>query len=500
MDHRANVVVTTSVVDENEEIDAYIPGHEVTIPLETTHLPTPTISEYLYRASQTNGGSILDSGTTSTMFHGLEWFEISPNYKSVNVKIEIGNGEVIVAKAMGDVQIDVQVNGQRFTTVLRGCLYVPDLKSNLVAISKLDKEGHTIVFGEGKAQVKRNNKTLMVGYLKENLYQVNITPTKISEHINLAISGDIWHRRLGHYPQRKLTRLAEHVDGLDKKDVDRHSKCESCVQGKLARIPFPPSSTTAKKALEIVSVDLAGPARVESIKGGKYFLVIVNHFSRFYWVDILKKKSDAFDSITKFVLRYENQLETRLKVIRSDGGGEFAGKKWTKWLESKGIIHEVTAPYTPEQNGKAKRAVRTIKEGARTMLIDSCLKPKYWAAAVRNFVYVRNRMLTQVSKEKTPFELFYGTVPKVDHLRVFGCVAYAQIPSKHRSTWHPKTTKCVMIGRAQDDEEPTKGYLLYDPYKRNMFKCAAVDFWEDQKWNNAPQLRAREDIMVPEVE
>jgi transposase InsO family protein len=392
------------------------------------------------------------------------------------------------------------VNEQRFTTVLRGCLYVPDLKSNLVSISKLDKEGHTIVFGEGKAQVKRNNKTLMVGYLKENLYQVNITPTKISEHVNLAISGDIWHRRLGHYPQRKLTRLAEHVDGLDKRNVDRHSKCESCVQGKLARIPFPPSSTTAKKALEIVSVDLAGPARVESIKGGKYFLVIVDHFSRFYWVEILKKKSDAFDSITKFVLRYENQLETRLKVIRSDGGGEFAGKKWTEWLESKGVIHEVTAPYTPEQNGKAERAVRTIKEGARTMLIDSCLKPKYWAAAVRNFVYVRNRTLTQVSKKKTPFELFYGTVPKVDHLRVFGCVAYAQIPSKHQSTWHPKTTKCVMIGHAQDDEEPTKGYLLYDPYKRNTFKCATVDFWEDQKWNDAPQLRAREDIMVPEVE
>ena len=101
----------------------------------------------------------------------------------------------------------------------------------------------------------------------------------------------------------------------------------------------------------------------------------------------------------------------------------------------------MTIPKTPEQNGVAERLNRTLVEMARSMLLDGKLKLKFWAEAVSTAVYLKNRTPSSALKI-TPYEAWHGSKPKVDHLRVFGCDAFAHIPKDERSKFDSKTRKC----------------------------------------------------------
>lgn len=121
-------------------------------------------------------------------------------------------------------------------------------------------------------------------------------------------------------------------------------------------------------------------------------------------------------------------VEKKVKTLRSDNGGEYTSKKFEAYLKSEGIRHECTIPKTPEQNGVAERLNRTLDESSRSMLLDAKLSQKFWAEAVSTVVYLKNRCPTKAIEGMTPYEAWHGEKPKVDHLRVFGCDAYAHIP------------------------------------------------------------------------
>uniref|UniRef100_A0A1X7U0V5 Integrase catalytic domain-containing protein n=1 Tax=Amphimedon queenslandica TaxID=400682 RepID=A0A1X7U0V5_AMPQE len=100
-----------------------------------------------------------------------------------------------------------------------------------------------------------------------------------------------------------------------------------------------------------------------------------------------------------------------------------------KHTDARGIHHELTAPYSPAQNGVSERANRTLMESARAMMANAGLPQKYWAEAVSTAAYLKNKVPTRsVAEKKTPYEKWYGRKPNVSHLRVFSCMAYAYIP------------------------------------------------------------------------
>ena len=98
-------------------------------------------------------------------------------------------------------------------------------------------------------------------------------------------------------------------------------------------------------------------------------------------------------------------------------------------MKSKGIHHELTVPHSPEQNRVAERINRTLMETARSMMAHAGLPDCYWAEAVATAVYLRNRApTTAFNKKITPYERWYRRKPNLNHLKVFGCMAYAHIP------------------------------------------------------------------------
>ena len=144
--------------------------------------------------------------------------------------------------------------------------------------------------------------------------------------------------------------------------------CEHCVDGKHNRVSFPSGAKRANKILEIVHSDVFGLVSVPSLDKSVYYVSFIDEFSRNTWIYFLRKKSEVFDGFKEFKALVENQTEKKIKVLRTDNGGEFCKKEFEEFCKKCGIARQKTTPYTPQQNGVAERMNRTLMEKARSML------------------------------------------------------------------------------------------------------------------------------------
>ncbi|GKD31560.1 putative ribonuclease H-like domain-containing protein [Tanacetum coccineum] len=148
---------------------------------------------------------------------------------------------------------------------------------------------------------------------------------------------------------------------------------------------------------------------------------VTDDFSRFSWVFFFATKDETSGILKTFITEIENQLDHKVKVIRSDNGTEFKNSIMNHFCEIKGIKRELSVARTPQQNGVAKRKNKTLIEAARTMLVDSTLPTSFWAEAVNTACYVLNRVLVIKPHNKTPYELIRRRPPLIDFMKPFGC-------------------------------------------------------------------------------
>ena len=102
--------------------------------------------------------------------------------------------------------------------------------------------------------------------------------------------------------------------------------------------------------------------------------------------------------------------------------------------------------YTSPQNGKAKRMIRMTKDVMRTLLIQASLSPRFWAESLRTATYLLNRLSSTTSPAPTPHHALFGTPPRYDHLRVFGCACYPNISATAPHKLAPHSTRYVFFG------------------------------------------------------
>eukprot|EP00253_Pinus_taeda_P002192 PITA_02192 len=151
------------------------------------------------------------------------------------------------------------------------------------------------------------------------------------------------------------------------------------------------------------------------------------------WVYLLKNKSDAFQTFKNFHAWIENDAQSHIGSIRTANGKEYTSNEFENYLRQHGIKHQTTVPYNPQQNGVVERMNRTILNMVRSMMFFKNVKMIFWVDAVLCAIYVKNRCLSNAIKNKTPYEMWYGHIPLVKHLRVFGSTCYALIPKVHRN-------------------------------------------------------------------
>ncbi|CAI7799906.1 unnamed protein product [Closterium sp. NIES-54] len=160
------------------------------------------------------------------------------------------------------------------------------------------------------------------------------------------------------------------------------------TKGKLAQHTFPDKGSDTEEALVVVHNNLCGPFRAKD--GSLYFLLLKDQKTRYVWVRPIAKESDVLRVFDKWPTVVERQTKKSMLMLRSDRGGEFLGKAFTDFVDDKGIVHDMTCPYTPQENGMAEREMCTVVESVRTMLLHIGVHHHWWHLAQRHAVLVRN--------------------------------------------------------------------------------------------------------------
>lgn len=236
--------------------------------------------------------------------------------------------------------------------------------------------------------------------------------------------------------------------------------CSSCQMGKSCRLPFISPATRCDEPFTKIHSDLWGPSPDCSTEIFRYYVIFIDVYSRFTWLYPFKKKSEFFACFIHFHKYVECQFNKKIQKFQSDGGGEYSSDEFRDYLSSHGIIHQVSFPTTPEQNGFEERKHKNIQELGLTMMLHANIPKKYWIDCFSAAVFLINRLPTPSLGMESPFFCLLGKQPDYFTLRVFGCKCFPYLGGSARTKLDPKSWPCVFLGYSSKH----KGYrCLYPP-------------------------------------
>jgi transposase InsO family protein len=467
----------------------------------------------------------VDSGASFHYCRHREWFT---TFEPITGQVvALGDGRRVPLTGRGTISVNVPISdGAHTYGTFQNVQYVPDLTANLLSVAALTACGLTVNFHDKECAI-RNQHGKVIGLATKaanKLFHLRVVkgPATALKATGKALAASqprhdslqLWHHRLGHVNYATVRQLFAEQMAADVASLsathpimppapgDPAPHCDACQLGKAHRLPFPHQSLTRGSApLQLLHMDLCGPFRIPSSGGALYFMVIIDDYSRYIWLRLLKKKDEATQHIKDFKAWAEtlhSGAGLRIKQVRFDGGGEFMSGELRSYLTSAGISIQVTVPDTPSQNGVAERANRTLVECMRSMMYawPTPMPAQFWAEAVRTAAYLRNRCRTRAVEGKTPYEAWFGSKPTFGNLRVYGCLAYAHTPIAQRTQQgklgklEPKATRCVFIGYA----EQHKAYRLWDTTTHKVIISRDVRFIEDQPGLTAEYIASNTDL------
>ena len=309
----------------------------------------------------------------------------SVSYRAISpIAIHIANHAITHAVGIGEVALHASTDEGVSEITLQEVFHVPELRANLIYIRKIAKKKFSVIFdGDHCKLFSSQGELIALGKSNSSdLYRLQASSCSrqhpsIEEHKALSVhsktSADLWHQRLGHLNGRSLQLLHQHkmVTGLDAAS-DLTGNCVGCVLGKTSSedILFSSSILSGHKLeLELVHIDLCGPMDESSLGGKHYLLTFIDDCTRRAWACFLQAKSETLQCFQYFKAQTEKQTGLSIKGLRHDRGGEYTSNGLQGTLSSEsGIIQELTEAYSPQQNGVAERANRTLVEMARSML------------------------------------------------------------------------------------------------------------------------------------
>ncbi|GJX67095.1 putative ribonuclease H-like domain-containing protein, partial [Tanacetum coccineum] len=190
----------------------------------------------------------------------------------------------------------------------------------------------------------------------------------------------------------------------------------------------------------------------------------------------LRTKDETSAILKDFIRQIENQLNQKVKTIRSDNGTEFKNRDVIEFCGLKGIKREYSNARTPQQNGVAKRKNKTLIEAARTMLANSFLPNTFWAEAVSTACYVLNRVLVTKPHNKTPYELLTGKIPIISYIRPFGCHVTILNTIDHLGKFAGKSDEGFLVGYSLQ----SKAFRVYNLETKRVEENLHITFLENK--------------------
>jgi hypothetical protein len=433
---------------------------------------------------------IADTGASAHIMPYREWFDPA-TYRTLDQPhpVRFGDNSSVDAIGVGDVRLISRVSGKVFDITLSDVLHVPTFKISLVSVNRLCRKDIRSVFLSGACEFWKDNEKIMTGHHRRKLYHLDARPVAHiePEMANATIDINVLHRRMGHHNVESLKRMVSKGRLANVEAVTGEPRfCEPCASAKIRKVHLPPKGhVNATRPLQIVHSDVGGPVNVRSHRGFSYWITFIDEHTRHPWVYFLRKKSDAeatYDQWRSDVEAYfgaeigEMQFSSNwLEFFMTDGGGEYTSKVFEAKLKRHGVMHTMTAPDTPEQNGLAERMNQTLENSTVAALIDSGLPKSFWCYAMDYAAWTIARSPAAGLKGRVPHQMLFKRHVDPTFFRPFGCTAYALIPKDKRGgKLNRKGRKCVMLGY----EYGKKSYRLFDVQTRKVINARHVVFNE----------------------
>ncbi|KAJ9532820.1 hypothetical protein QJQ45_010939 [Haematococcus lacustris] len=393
----------------------------------------------------------------------------------------------------------VFLSTKRGSWFLSHALYVPDSKQNFISVTAATDEGSNFLFRGDVCQISCNQFGSMLrvnahkvknSYILAavpmpdgpdtdseqeqgaRLYNVQQSALQPDPRIKLELltnvaapsansttsnSPQVWHQRLCHTSYDALARMqsADMVSGVPvtaaqfRAAASDPAVCVGCVKGKQHKnVAFagpPPNAAPVTAPLGLIHMDVCGPMHARARDGSLYVATFLDEYTKLSVCVPISSKAQVPDTVRTVIEELETQSGYRCKAIRTDNGTEYVNSRMKEYCASKGIVHQHSAPYSPQQNGAAERLNRTIFEKARSIIHSADISLSFWAHAVKFANHVRC-LLPVSGQPLTPWEAFYGVKPDLSGLRVFGCRVWLHIPDHQRSKLQAKSVEGLFIG------------------------------------------------------
>ncbi|GJU76400.1 retrotransposon protein, putative, ty1-copia subclass [Tanacetum coccineum] len=213
---------------------------------------------------------------------------------------------------------------------LNNCCYSSEMTRNIISFHALFKDGYKFSFDNenGDILVYSNGCFMFKASPCKGIYEnVKCISHNGNVILNVGSSNELdksklWHSRLGHVNKKRIAQLQK--DGvLESFDFKLDDVCESCLLGKMTKSPFTGSCERGEGLLDLVHTDVCGPFRSATKDGKRYYVTFTDDFSRYGYVYLIKHKSNTFEVFKRYQNEVENQLGRKIKVLRSDRGGEY---------------------------------------------------------------------------------------------------------------------------------------------------------------------------------
>ncbi|GJR41093.1 retrotransposon protein, putative, ty1-copia subclass [Tanacetum coccineum] len=268
--------------------------------------------------------------------------------------------------------------------------------------------------------------------LVPNVNSIYNVSTKRAKH-NLDSTYQ-WQCRLARISKKCIEKLQQ--EGLLKStDDESFDQCVSCLSDKMTRKSFTYHPERATDLLGIIHTDMCGPLRHVSKQGASYFITFTDDYSHY------------------------------------DRSGKYISQEFKDYLKACGIVQQLTPPYTPQHNGVSERRNRTLLDMVRSMMNLTTLPLSFWDYALESATRILNMVPTK-KVDKTPYELWYGKVPNLSYLKVWGCEALVKRDTPDKL--EQRSVKCIFIGYPKE----TMGYYFYFPPENKIVVARYAKFFE----------------------
>ena len=362
--------------------------------------------------------ALLDSGSSR---HITGQQELLSNQHAVNpVNIVNAFGKASKSRLAGDLKIMLRNN---VSITLHDVLDCSAIQGTLISTSQMLKQGFQIEMRDESYSLKKHDKEFYRDSVNNGIYVLHAT-VDFTQKQSITVSAAqtdpyMAHLRYGHASEATLKLNGLISQGYGYCGICGKSKLKAKAHHKL--LSDQTEMIVPKAPLESVSMDTTGHFP-HSYKGLRYFVLIVDRFSRFLWALLVKTKGQIPQKVMEWQKQITTETNLSVKQVLADQGSEFNNNKLRSFWKSVGTLHRTSSAYHPRENGLIERSIQLVKQTAKVMLKGSQLGNHLWPYSVQYAVRIWNSLRRK--NRDSPYEVFYNKARDMSRFFIFGAQGF----------------------------------------------------------------------------